>query len=367
MSFFEEVEDGVQKFLNNLQKIDRPFSYFPVLDGITNEGKELELGFSCYVVKIKYMLGLWDKIEEDKKKDWTKFLNSFQKEESNFPKYSYIDNAYLSNARKTKLDESIKDIGKQIFSNLNIKKYDSKKVRIFNSVKAETKQAISTLFQVGRANDLPYVDFPNNELEINNYLTSLDWSFPWNAGAQYSALCVFNSTQKNENNNFEILRKFSEKIVNKANGFYYLGEKPQDYELVNGAMKVISGFNWINQEIHYKEKLIDNCLKIKPTNYGCDLVDIVYVLHQCALTTNYKRKEINLYMENLIPLIRKHYFEDMGGFSYYVNKSQTSYYGVNFSNGTKTPDIHGTILLVWALSMIRSLVEENSHWKVLKP
>ena len=75
------------------------------------------------------------------------------------------DDSTISGFLETKLDESIKDIGKQIFSNLNIKKYDSKKVRIFNSVKAETKQAISTLFQVGRANDLPYVDFPNNELK----------------------------------------------------------------------------------------------------------------------------------------------------------------------------------------------------------
>ena len=51
-------------------------------------------------------------------------------------------------------------------------------------------------------------------------------------------------------------------------------------EVINGAMKVITGLDWINHEIHYPEKLIDFCLNTKPQT-GCDLVDIVYVLYKC--------------------------------------------------------------------------------------
>ena len=38
------------------------------------------------------------------------------------------------------------------------------------------------------------------------------------------------------------------------------------------------------------------------------------------------------------------------------------------SQGKNTPDLHGTILLVWAISMISELIElPTSNWKVLKP
>ena len=41
---------------------------------------------------------------------------------------------------------------------------------------------------------------------------------------------------------------------------------------------------------------------------------------------------------------------------------------VEISNGNNEPDIHGTLLLTWALSMIFKITEnENYDWKVLKP
>ena len=68
-----------------------------------------------------------------------------------------------------------------------------------DSIRAESKQAISTLYQVGFSNDKKYNDFPKTASSINTYLNSLNWNKPWNAGAQYSALCVFTSTQLSTN------------------------------------------------------------------------------------------------------------------------------------------------------------------------
>ena len=66
--------------------------------------------------------------------------------------------------------------------------------------------------------------------------------------------------------------------------------------------------------------------------------------------------------------IEKHYFQEFGGFSYYLNKSQTHYYGIKITDGIKEPDIHGTTLLVWSLSMIFEVLgDPYPKWNIIKP
>ena len=62
----------------------------------------------------------------------------------------------------------------------------------------ETKQAISTLNQIGYSNESKYSDFPFKKNDILNYLHSLNWSKPWSAGGQFAALSVFSKTQLRE-------------------------------------------------------------------------------------------------------------------------------------------------------------------------
>ena len=57
-------------------------------------------------------------------------------------------------------------------------------------------------------------------------------------------------------------------------------------------MKVITGLDWIDSEIHYPEKLIDFVSITNPLE-GCDVVDYVYVLYKCSKQTSYKKAEIN--------------------------------------------------------------------------
>ena len=45
---------------------------------------------------------------------------------------------------------------------------------LINAVRAETKQAISTIYQVGYKNGKPYNDFPNDESKILSFLESFD-------------------------------------------------------------------------------------------------------------------------------------------------------------------------------------------------
>ena len=101
---------------------------------------------------------------------------------------------------------------------------------------------------------------------VEQYLNQYDWSMPWNAGAQFSSLCVYSQTQ-----NYEIKKKLIEFIITLADdetGSYFSDLPKNNREIINGAMKVISGLDWLQEEIHYPEKLIDYCLSNRPILEG---------------------------------------------------------------------------------------------------
>ena len=50
---------------------------FP-LNNLTKYGKELELGFSCFGLKIYYILGLWDNLSLEDKDEWIGYLAHFK-------------------------------------------------------------------------------------------------------------------------------------------------------------------------------------------------------------------------------------------------------------------------------------------------
>ena len=190
------------------------------------------------------------------------------------------------------------------------------------------------------------------------------------AGAQFANMSLFLSQLENEkiNKHTKDIINFIDEVCDSQTGAYFINPKPSNRELINGSMKVISGLDWLDEKIKYPEKLIDLCLSSNISHDGCDLVDVVYVLFKCSNQTTYKRSEIKKYIYDLLEIISLHFYEKDGGFSYFLRKSQTNYYGVKITKGTNNPDIHGTLLLTWALSMIVQILEiENINLKILKP
>ena len=59
--FYLDVPDNVFNFLKTLQK-DNIYRYSPTPEGLTEAGKSIELGFSCYAMKIYYMTSNFDKL-----------------------------------------------------------------------------------------------------------------------------------------------------------------------------------------------------------------------------------------------------------------------------------------------------------------
>ena len=102
---------------------------------------------------------------------------------------------------------------------------------------------------------------------------------------------VFLSSLKNNSKQISYIDKYLQSnLLN--DGSYGTQEVTNLSEKVNGAMKVITGLDWLNIPVHKPNELINLCLNHKPESEGCDLVDIVYVLYKCSLQTNYKEEEI---------------------------------------------------------------------------
>lgn len=361
---YSELGNNIENFINSLKKSDT--SYLPVLSGYTKNGEKISLGLTCYALKTLYTVNssvLDNKITKDK---YVKFIESFSVKQDIFPNYSFVDTSYLKAYKQNMFFIYTKNVVKLILKRIKYHEVSSS-IKLKEFINAETKQAISTLNQLG-VDYTKFTDgFPTDESSIKKFNDDLDWSKPWNAGAQLSGICIFNSYLHDSEKVAKIINDILQELINK-DGAYYLGQNISSSEKINGAMKVITGMDWLNLRIHKPKELIDTCLNHIPNSEGCDLVDVVYVLYKCNQLTKYKEDDIKIYLERLIPIIMSHYFPEYGGFSYFKNKSQTHYYGVQITNGHNTPDIHGTTLLVWALSMIFKILGENyPNWSVIRP
>ncbi len=361
---FYKIEKEIKNFVSNLNVND--LNYIPSKKGHNNNGKQLQLGFLCYALKIMITVNDEKIYDQEYIEKITDKINSFQiNNKSKYHSY-YVDQNYANAYKKNYFLKFVKNLIKFFIRRLDFNEINPSK-KFFEFIRAETKQSIATIKEFNKNPKINFTEYPRSEKEIQKFINSLDWKYPWNAGAQVSGMCVFSSFDKDSDILGKYINLALEEFVQK-DGAYYKGELKNNSEKINGAMKVITGLDWLSIPIHKPKELIDTCLNHVPNNEGCDIVDVIYVLHSCLKQTKHREIEIKNYVEDLIPLIMSHYKESDGGFSYFKNSSQNYYYGIKISNGFEEADIHGTTLLTWALSMIFSIIgEPYPKWKTIRP
>jgi len=365
-----DIPDLVDDFLESLKKPENNYSFFPAKKGLTHYGSTLDLGFSCYGLKLKHITNKYNNLNDDQKDSWIEYINSFQTSDSDYIKNLYIDPQYINAINNFNIGLSSKHMLKKLLTTLRVKEYETLDDFIMRSLRAETKQAIATIEEAGYKSKFIYRDLIDNEGFIIDFLKNQNWRSPWMAGAQFANMSLFLSQLQDEikKDHIKDMVNFIDELCDPSTGAYFVNPKPSNRELINGSMKVISGLDWIDRKINYPEKLIDLCLSSNISHDGCDLVDVVYVLFKCSNQTLYKKSEIAKYIYDLLEIISLHFYQNEGGFSYFLGKSQTDYYGVKITKGTNNPDIHGTLLLTWALSMIVQMLEiESINLNILKP
>lgn len=238
--------------------------------------------------------------------------------------------------------------------------------------RGETRQAFVALLSVDRLPKVPLPVIATDERAIRRYIRGLPWDIdPWGAGSHASLLIVFlegnargfGRTRERDQLLPVVLEELSQ-LQDPMTGCWTKGSADPD-NILNGAMKVLSGYAFLDRPFPFCERIIDFALSRTNDRDACHHVDVVYVLHQCAKRTDYRSGDIARYALARIEQIRSFRKAD-GGFSFHYDHSGTHYYGVRVAEGKPVSDIHGTKLMVWALVMLADILgwREELRWKL---
>ena len=375
---FDELEENVFDFISELQKPGRVGRYLPCKNGYTKYGESAELGLSCFALKIFHLFRWWDRLPTSNKDEWVSFINSYLVDSAEpgleyF--HAYLDPVLVNYLRRPSLGRSISRLrSTSIHEFLRFRYRKTEPLPYEKAIIAETKQAIATLAEIGAHRKSRFSAFPQTPEDVSDYMSKFDWALPWNAGGQTASLAVFLSVQAPKFLSPLFVGQLRDKmgqhyrnLADKDSGGYFADLKPSRSMLINGGMKVLTALDWLDEPIHFPEKLIDTVLHDPPVSEGCDLVDAIYVLFRCVGQSNHRRKEVEGYLLKCAESIRQHARDD-GGFSYSRNRAQKWYYGMPISTGLREGDLHGTLLLCWALIMVAKVCFPGEHnWETIRP
>jgi hypothetical protein len=348
--WMKETKEKISSYLDALRDNTRAGRYHPAKEGVLPTGDVMGLGFTAFATKLHVILGTWQKMSQQDRSTHINFIKSYQRSDIG-PDNRWRSGAFADLPLVHYLDQHGEQESERIHT-------------VRGAVRAESKQAIATLAEVNAYPTLRYSDLPATAVELRDILQKGDWSRPWAAGGQASAIVTLLATGHGSaprSMEAELLlsaRMFFRSMVDLETGAYFSGPRPEYGNLVNGAMKVLTALDWLEEPIHAPEKLIDACLTALPQHEGCHLVDVVYVLSRCSGQSRHRQRDIAEYCTRLLEMIRLHQKTD-GGFSYWIDKSQTVYYGVPTMSGRAVSDLHGTLLLTWALAMITRLIGDD--------
>jgi hypothetical protein len=351
LSWLERISKKIPTFLENIKGEKRPGFYHYSLSGdYFGEKVKWGLGNAAFFLKIIYTLGL----ENEYKKQITDaifFIKSFQNKKGIFS-----DNLV-----------NLLSLPPRVFSSLRLHTVSN----LYNQETdtAQSRQAVSALLLFGQKPDYLYQNIPISIEKVDGLLKSLFWQLPWSAGSHFSHLVFFleHSGLENKTELIDYAINWVNGLQNSSDGFWY-NDQTSLQQKIKGAMKIITGLKAVNKiQFDYVEKIIDTCLSAEHNTQACDNFNIVYVLKYCDQLTgsSYKHQEIINFVYHRLGIYQEYYFEKYGGFSFNIGSSGRRYYGALITRGKNEPDIHGTVLFLWGISLIVQVlgIEKNYNFK----
>ena len=92
-----QYSDSILEFLESLKKQDSKYSYnISSSENLTSTGAKLELGFTCYALKLRHMFND-QSLDDNNIFEWFNYISSFQKNIQGFPSNSFVDDSFLLN------------------------------------------------------------------------------------------------------------------------------------------------------------------------------------------------------------------------------------------------------------------------------
>jgi len=352
------LNPNVLRFLDEMKSQKRAgYFRYSYSGDFYDERKKWNVGASAFALKIYYTL----KMKKNQAiEDTAQYIKSFQKKNGLIYDDLICRKRFLPNMRAS--------LRKGSFIDLLNEQYK----------RAETRQCYSALMLYDKLPESIHLFVPRNEEQVRNYLSSLGWDQPWDAASHFSHLMFFLAlalkTGQMEPQTFEHLTscaiEWTRRLQHPQDGCWYMGT-PSLRQKINGAMKIITGLIAVDMvDFAYPEKLIDLCLGSVNDQDACDNFNIILVLNYAAklLDKNYRRSEIEEFAFQRLNIYWKHYHADKSGFSFYPHRANDIYYGARITRALNEPDIHGTALFLWGISIIVQLLglEKQFDFKEFK-
>ena len=351
------VKENAYTFLRKISEEDFSYFRYSYSGDMFNVSHHWGLGNLVFATKILYITGLLTSLKQIKQENLSTSILRFSSRDG-----------FIYDPCITQLS-----IGQKI-SNL-FGKLDIATIRRIEDVKrAETRQAFSALYLLGKAPTQPFLHIPYNKKKLEEYLLSFDWSRPWSAGSHFSHLLfflkfnsrIFNYHVKESQELIQYAVEWISQLQSKDDGCWYQGQDVPLYEKINGAMKILTGFHaaGIYHFLH-AEKLLDTALSAINDREACSHFNIVYVLYGChQIVPEYRKQKTYEFLRDRLKIYREFYHPAKGGFSFNKNKANDIYYGKKISLGKNEPDIHGTIMFIWGLAIINQIMDIGIDFKI---
>jgi hypothetical protein len=231
--------------------------------------------------------------------------------------------------------------------------------------RAETRQALAALIMLDERPDKLIQAKVRGRAAIKRFFDTLDWSNPWAAASQFGHVLfflhlsqLFDDAEKTAQLEFGVGLLSS--VQSSDDGCWHVGPVTPQLS-VNGAMKVIVSLDLLKRldTLRYPERIIDTCLATLNDQEACSQLNVVYVLAKCTQLTDHRRFEIEDYFINKLESFRTQYYPDRGGFSFRKGASGLGYFGARIARGLDEPDIHGTYMLIWGITLISTVLGLN--------
>lgn len=347
--WLSDLSDNIWQWLTGLRVPGRPGWLRVCQDGALLEpGESAGLGISCLALKTSMMLGLTSRLPQGELAGWIEHIRSFQTSAGRY--IGFFEDPGLLRIADHNAGWLRRDV---------------------DTRRAETRQACAALLLAESSPRYPVSQLPKTPKQVRKYIRRMDWTQPWSAGSHAGHLLFFYELNARLFGQAEMADAlipvvFSEldQLQDPETGSWY-SCRPSPEQVVNGAMKVLTGYAFLGKPFRYSERLIDTCLAVTNDEHGCNNADVVYVLHQCARHTSYRQGDIRDYCARRLKIIKRFRRED-GAFSFFEKGAQTHYYGVPVSRGLLESDVHGTTLFAWTLVMIGDLLgyDQELGWRL---
>lgn len=348
LAWLKDIKSKILDFINTLAVSEFSFIKYSLSGDLY--GYRVKWGLAQYVfaVKILYMLDELNNLEQLKKNNLITGIKNFEK-----------SNGYISDDLIIKLSQKRIKIQRFFLVKKSLLDFEIEKIK-----RAETRQSFAALYLLNSTPKNPFFNIPYSKEEINKFLNSLDWSKPWDAGSHFSHLLfflklnqiLFNYKAELADNLINFANSWVDNIQSKSDGFWYKGNV-SNKEKINGAMKVLTGKSAagiFNIKLH--EKIIDICLNSLNDDEACSNFNIVYCLYYCSNISDYRKEDIKKFCFERLKIYKQYYFENIGGFSFYKNKTNDYYYSAKITKGLNEPDIHGTVMFLWGITLISKIL-----------